>query len=151
MVDAIDPAKPIDQKAVIDASNYADRHLLKEMSDAQLKLVTVADLSSGALSFLDSLNHFMSGTDEYWNKAKGLFRKDVDPKEKSYVSESSSNLKSQAAIFNSKLKSFEELGKKQATGVKSLAVYDELMAELAARQEYSFEKRFQNDSFSKMQ
>lgn len=131
MVDAIDPAGQIDQKAVADASNYADNHLLKEMNDAQLKLAAVADLSSGALSFLDSLNHYMNNTDEYWNKAKGLFKKDVDIKEKSFLSESSSNLKSQAAKFNGKLRSFEELGKKQTANVKSLAVYDEMMTELA--------------------
>ncbi|MBC7964038.1 MAG: hypothetical protein H7Y05_13980, partial [Steroidobacteraceae bacterium] len=121
MVEAIDPAKPIDRKAVADASVYADNHLLKDMNDAQIKLATVADLSSGALSFLESLSHYMSNTDAYWNKAKGLFRKDVDPKEKSYISESSSNLKFQAARFNGKLKSFEELGKKQTASVKALA------------------------------
>jgi hypothetical protein len=132
MVDAIDPARQIDQKAVFEASNYADNHLLKNMNDAQVKLATVADLSSGALSFLDALDHYMSSSDEYWNKAKGLFRKEVDPKEKSFVSESSSSLKSQAAKFNLKLKNFEEIGHKQAMKVKSLAVYDELMAEASA-------------------
>jgi hypothetical protein len=132
MVDAIDPARQIDQKAVIEASNYADNHLLKNMNDAQVKLSTVADLSSGALSFLDALDHYMSTSDEYWNKAKGLFRKEVDLKEKSFVSESSSSLKLQAAKFNGKLKNFEDLGHKQAMKVKSLAVYDELMAEASA-------------------
>jgi len=132
MVDAINPDKPVDQKAVIEASNYADQQLLKSMNDAQQKLATVADLSSGALSFLDALDHYMSNSDEYWNKAKGLFRKDVDPKEKSFVSESSSSLKSQAARFNGKLKTFEELGHKQAMRVKSLTVYDELLVETAA-------------------
>ncbi len=133
MVDAINPDKPIDQKAVIEASNYADQQLLKSMQDAQQKLATVADLSSGALSFLDALDHYMSSSDEYWNKAKGLFRKDVDPKEKSFVSESSSNLKSQAARFNGKLKTFGELGQKQTMRVKSLTVYDELLVETVAR------------------
>lgn len=132
MVDAINPDKPVDPKTVIEASNYADQQLLKSMNDAQLKLATVADLSSGALSFLDALDHYMSSSDEYWNKAKGLFRKDVDPKEKSFVSESSSNLKSQAARFNGKLKTFEELGHKQTMRIKSLTVYDELLVETAA-------------------
>ncbi len=134
MVDAIEPTKPVDPRAVIEASNYADNHMLKNMHDAQLKLAAVADLSSGALSFLDSLDHYMSSSDEYWNKAKGLFRKEVDPKEKSFVSESSSSLKSQAAKFNGKLKNFEELGHKQSMKVKSLAVYDELITEASARQ-----------------
>ncbi|HBA72048.1 MAG: hypothetical protein A2X82_17615 [Geobacteraceae bacterium GWC2_55_20] len=132
MVDTINPDKTVDPKAVIEASNYADQQLLKSMSDAQQKLTAVADLSSGALSFLDALDHYMSSSDEYWNKAKGLFRKDVDPKEKSFVSESSSNLKSQAAKFNGKLKTFEELGHKQTMRIKSLTVYDELLVETAA-------------------
>ena len=99
------------------------------MNDAQLKLATVSDLSSGALSFLESLNHYISGTDEYWNRMKGVFKKDIDPKEKSYISESTSNLKTQAGLFNRKLKAFEELGKKETAGVKALAVYDELSLE----------------------
>jgi hypothetical protein len=92
----------------------------------------VADLSSGALSFLESVNHYASGTDEYWNKVKGLVKKDIDPREKSFLSESASNLKTQADRFNGKLKSFEELTKKEAANVKSLALFDELSAELVA-------------------
>lgn len=133
MVDTIDPAKPIEQKSVSEASAYAETVVLKDMSDAQTKLATVSNLSSGALSFLESLNHYMSGTDEYWNKAKGLFRKDVDPKEKSFISENTYALKNKAAAFNGKLSGFEELAKTQNVRVKSLAVYDELLAELAAR------------------
>ncbi|MBI5483002.1 MAG: hypothetical protein HY888_00890 [Deltaproteobacteria bacterium] len=133
MVDTIDPAGPIDQKSVDDLSAFADQQLIKDMYEAQNRLTAVSDLASGALSFLQSLNNFVSGTDEYWNKMKGAFRKDIDPKEKSYISESTSNLKTRAAIFNSRLKSFEELGKKQTTAVKSLAVYDELNAELAVK------------------
>ncbi len=130
MVEAIDPSKPVDQKSVSEISTFADKSLLKDMSDAQAKLATVADLSSGALSFLESLNHYMSGTDEYWNKAKGLFSKDVDPKEKSYISENTNALKNKAAAFNGKLNNFETLTGKQAARVKSLTVYDELLAEL---------------------
>lgn len=133
MVDAIDPAKPIDHNSVSIASAYADTVLLKDMDDAHRKLATISNLSSGALSFLESLNHYMSGTDEYWNKAKGLFRKDVDPKEKSFISESTNSLKNKAAAFNGKLNSFEELTRTQNVRVKSLAVYDELLSELAAR------------------
>jgi hypothetical protein len=132
MVDAIDLSKTVDQKSVTEASVFADTSLLKDMNDAQMKLATVSDLSSGALSFLESLNHYMSGTDEYWNKAKGLFRKDVDPKEKSFISESTNNLKNKAAAFNGKLNNFEELTRKQTARVKSLAAYDELLSELAA-------------------
>lgn len=133
MVNAIDPSQPIDQKRVTEASVYADSVLLKDMGDAQIKLTTVSNLSSGALSFLETLNHYMSGTDEYWNKAKGLFRKDVDPKEKSFISESTNSLKNKAATYNGKLSSFEECTKTQNVRVKSLAVYDELLSEFAAK------------------
>jgi len=129
MTDAIDPQKTLDEKAVSEAAQFADHKLLKDMNDAQLKLATVSDLSSGALSFLESLNHYVSGTDEYWNRMKGVFKKDIDPKEKSYISESTNNLKTQAGRFNSRLKVFEELGNKETAGVKALAVYDELSFE----------------------
>lgn len=129
MAEAIDPAKPIDDKVLADAAVFADQKLLKDMNDAQLKLAALSDLSAGALSFLESVNHYVSGTDEYWNKMKGVFKKDIDPKEKSFISESTSSLKTQADRFNGRLKTFEELGKKETAGVKSLAVYDELAAE----------------------
>lgn len=135
MVNAIDPSQPIDQKRVTETSVYADSVLLKDMGDAQIKLATVSNLSSGALSFLETLNHYMSGTDEYWNKAKGLFRKDVDPKEKSFISESTNSLKNKAATYNDKLNSFEECTKTQNVRVKSLAVYDDLLSEFAARRD----------------
>ena len=129
MTDAIDPVKIQDEKAMTEAAQFADQKLLKDMSDAQLKLATVSDLSSGALSFLESVNHYVSGTDEYWNKMKGVFKKDIDLKEKSYISESTNALKSQASLFNGKLKLFEELGKKETASIKALAVYDELTLE----------------------
>jgi hypothetical protein len=129
MTESIDPQNASDEKAVSEAAQFADHKLLKDMNDAQLKLATVSDLSSGALSFLESLNHYISGTDEYWNKMKGVFKKDIDPKEKSYISESTNNLKTQAGRFNGRLKVFEELGNKETSGVKALAVYDELSLE----------------------
>jgi hypothetical protein len=132
MTDTIDPDKPLDEKALTEAAGFADQKLLKDMNDAQLKLATVSDLSSGALSFLETLNHYVSGSDEYWNRVKGVFKKDIDPKEKSYISESTGTLKTQAARFNAKLKTFGELGKKETAGVKALAVYDELTVEARA-------------------
>ena len=129
MADAIDPQKAVDEKTVSEAAQFADQKLLKDMNDAQMKLATVSDLSSGALSFLESLNHYVSGTDEYWNKMKGVFKKDIDPREKSYISESTSALKTQASHFNGRLKAFEELGKKETASIKALAVYDELTSE----------------------
>jgi hypothetical protein len=131
MTDAIDPAVKPDEKVIGEVSLFADQKMLKDMMDAQQKLAYVSELSTGALSFLESVNHYVSGTDEYWNKAKGMFKKDIDPKEKSYISESTTNLKIQADRFNGKLKVFEEVGRTQTASVKALAVYDELMAEAA--------------------
>lgn len=132
MTDAIDPARPPNDKAIAETAGFADQRLLKDMNDAQLKLGAIADLSSGALSFLENLNHYVSGTDEYWNKAKGLFKKDIDPRDKSFISESTNSLRTQAERFNSRLKSFEELGRKENAGVKALAVYDELAIDIAS-------------------
>lgn len=129
MVDAIDQTKPAYEKSINEAANFADTKLLKDMNDAQAKLATVSDLSSGALSFLETLNHYVGETDAYWNKVKGLVRKNVDPKEKSFISESTSNLKTQADNFNRKMKRFEELGKKETANINALAVYDELANE----------------------
>jgi hypothetical protein len=130
ITEAIDSTRPLDEKVISDAAAFADQKLFKDMADAQRKLAMVSDLSSGALSFLESLNHYISGTDEYWNKARGIFKKDVDPKERSFISESANSLKSQADRFNTRLRTFDELGKKETAGIKSLAVFDELSAEM---------------------
>jgi len=127
LVDTLDLSKPVDDKVLAEAARFADRQLIKDMQDAQTKLATVSDLSSGALSFLESINHFVCGTDEYWNKAKGIFKKNVDPTEKSFISENIGTLKSQADRFNGKLKMFSELSQKETASIKALAVYDELM------------------------
>lgn len=128
MTDGIDLSKPLNDKTVAEAAIFADQKLLKDMNDTQLKLAALSELSGGALSFLESLNHYVSGTDEYWNKMKGVFKKDIDPKEKSFISENINGLRNQADRFNGRLKSFEELGKKETASVKALAVYDELAA-----------------------
>ena len=129
MADALDRSKPIDQTYLADIATFADTSLIKDMNDTRAKLATVAELSSGALAFLELLNHYMSGTDEYWSKAKGLFKKDVDPKEKSYISESIYILKNKAVAFNGAFQHFQERSDKQVVRVKSLTVYDELLAE----------------------
>lgn len=130
MVNTIDPAKPLDDKKISEAANFANGTFLKDMNDALTKLSMISEYSSGALSFLETLNHYVGETDEYWNKVKGLIRKNVNPKEKSYISESTSNLKTQADIFNKKMKNFEILGKKETNNIKALIVYDELAEEI---------------------
>jgi hypothetical protein len=113
-------------RLVAEASRFADQQLLKDMNDAQARLAHVSDLSSGALSFLSSLNHYAGSTDEYMNRARGMFTRGADPKEKSFLSESTGSLKTQADRFNARLKNFGELGKKETASIKALAVYDEL-------------------------
>lgn len=134
IAESIDVAKPLDEKLLSEAAQFADRQLLKDMNDAQAKLATLSDLSAGALSFLESLNHYVSGTDEYWNKMKGVFKKDIDLKEKSFISENTNSLKIQADRFNGRLRSFEDLGKKETASVKALTVYDELATEISSSQ-----------------
>jgi hypothetical protein len=131
MVDAMENAGTDKDKLATEAMLFADQQLLKDMNEAEARLALVSDLSSGALSFLESINHYVGRTDEYWNKAKGVFKKDIDPKEKSFISESTNNLKNSADNFNSKIRTFKELGKKEAFGIKALAVYDELATEIA--------------------
>ncbi|MDQ5986136.1 MAG: hypothetical protein CSYNP_01855 [Syntrophus sp. SKADARSKE-3] len=130
MVEAINPAMPLSDKALAEAHLFADQKLLKDMSSAQKNLSAVSALSSGALSFLTGLSQFANETNDYWNRAKGLVKKDVDPKEKNYLSESVQSLKSQAEHFNGRFTAFEELAQKETACVKSLVVYDELMAEI---------------------
>ncbi|HEX9079309.1 MAG TPA: hypothetical protein VF795_06960 [Desulfuromonadaceae bacterium] len=129
MADAIDPHRPHDEKAVADAAQFADQRLVRDMGDVQAKLASLSDLSAGALSFLESIDHYAGGTDEYWNKMKGVFKKDIDHREKSLISESTRSLRNQADRFNARLRSFGELAQKETAGVNTLAVYDELAAE----------------------
>lgn len=131
MIESLDQSKPLDQQTLAEVSRFADQNLLKDMHDAQMKLAAVAELSSGTLSFFESVNALASGTDEYLNKARGLFRKDIDPKEKRFLSESTETLRLQAAKFNGKLAAFKELAHKQTASVKSLTIYDELMVDLS--------------------
>jgi hypothetical protein len=129
MTDRLNGSAAEDDRLVSEAARFADRQLLKDMNAAQTRLAAVSDLSSGALSFLGSLNHYASSTDEYMNRARGMFNKGVDPKEKSFITESTGNLKARADRFNARLRYFEELGKKETASVKALAVYDELERE----------------------
>lgn len=135
MTESIDMNKPLDDKLVSETAQFADLHLIKDMNDVHTKLATLSDLSAGALSFLESLNHYVSSTDEYWNKMKGVFKKDIDLKEKSFISENTNSLKIQADRFNGRLRSFEELGNKETASVKALKVYDELSEETASPQQ----------------
>ena len=129
MTDSLNTTSP-DPARLADISSLASRELTRDMTDVQLKLTTVSDLSAGALSFLQSLNHYVSSGDEYWNKVKGLVKK-VDPKEKSFLSENIASLKSQAERFNGRLTSFKEISGRESSRIASLQIYDDLAAELS--------------------
>lgn len=134
-VDALDKTAPAAQaKEVADLTLFADQQLRQDMNDARLKLKTASELSSSTLSFLESLNHYVGSTDEYWNKTKSLLsRKDTDQKEKGYLSQSIQNLRNRAGSFNTRLQNFETSTGKDESLISSLKVYDELMRDLAAR------------------
>lgn len=132
MCDEIARSPELNQQKLSEAASFADTKLLHDMNEVHSRLGTVAELSSGTLSFLETLNHYVSGSDEYWNRVKGVFKKDIDPKEKSFLSENIQSMKNQATRYNTRLKTFDELSAKQNATVKSLSTYDELIELLAS-------------------
>jgi hypothetical protein len=126
--------QPLNAKGVAEIGRFADEQLLRDMTDVQAKLTTTSDLSASALAFLEGMNQYLASTDEYWNKTKQFVtRKDADPKEKSYLTESVQSLKTQAAWFNARLRLFDDSTQRTAPLIKSLVAYEDLIAELDAR------------------
>lgn len=128
-VDAIDQARP-NGAEVMEAGRFADEQLLRDMADLQAKLVSAGDVSASSLSFLESLNHYVGSTDEYWHKTKSFLTRGDDKKEKSFLSESIAGLRTRAAAFNNRLQTFDEKAKKDVPLIKTLAAYNELIREL---------------------
>lgn len=129
-VDAIDQVRP-DVKAVAEAGRFADQDLLRDMSDLRTKLSSAADVSSSTLSFLESLNHYVGSTDEYWKRTKSLLSRGGDEKkEKSFLAESITSLKNKAGSFNGRLRTFDDLTQKNVPLIKTLGAYNELIREL---------------------
>ena len=124
--DALDPNKPNYNQEVSDLVRFADQDLLKGMVDVQERLVTTSQLSTSSLSFLESLNHYVGTTDEYWNKTKALLKSD-DKAEKSFLAESAAALKNKAQVFNTKLQLFDATVKKTSPQIKALVAYDDLV------------------------
>jgi hypothetical protein len=134
-VGALDPRNGGSPAEVAAVSRFADEQLLRDMTDVQTRLAATAEISSSTLSFMESVNHYVGSTDEYWNKTKSfLKRTDSDKKEKSFLSESTQGMKDRAEAFNVRLKLFDETARRDAPLIKSLGVYDELVRELEARQ-----------------
>lgn len=124
--DALDPNRPSYAQEVSELSRFADQDLLKGMLEVQERLVTTGQLTTSALSFLESLNHYVGSTDEYWNKTKALLSSD-DKNEKSFLSESTTALKNKAQAFNGKFILFDQTVKKTQPQIKALVAYDDLI------------------------
>jgi hypothetical protein len=130
-VEALPPAMPANPGEISELARFADNQLLKEMKQ---KLTTTAEISTSALSFLESVNAYVGSTDEYWNRTKSLLsRKEPDKKEKSYLSESILNLRNGAGSFSAKLKAFDETARKDAPLIKSVVAYDDLVREMSVK------------------
>lgn len=133
LVDAIDPAHP-DAAGVSAAVRFADGELLRAMTDVQAKLRTSADISASTLSFLETLDHYVGSSDEYWAKTKAFIsRNDAYKKDKSYLALSIDGLKNRAGAFNGKLRLFEETAQKDLPIIKNLTAYDDLARDVDAR------------------
>jgi len=129
-VDAIDSSHP-NFADVAGAARFADEQLLRDMTDLRAKLATAAEISTSTLSFLESLQHYIGATDEYWEKTKSILRHgEAGKKEKGFLSESIQSLRSRAGGFNGKLERFEETAGKDMPLVKTMGAYNELIREL---------------------
>jgi hypothetical protein len=134
-VDALDKSGVTGKSGEISETvRFADEQLLRDMNDVRSKLAATAEISSSTLSFLESLNHYVGSTDEYWNRTKSFVtRTEADKKEKSFLSQSIQNLKNGAGRFNARLRVFDETAKKDEPLIKSMGAYEELIRELNAK------------------
>ncbi|NTU59461.1 MAG: hypothetical protein HGA98_00200 [Deltaproteobacteria bacterium] len=133
-VEAVHPTQPPGARWLADIGRYADEQVLRDMGDVQGKLTTTSQLSGSILAFLEGMNQYLSSGDEYWNKTKQVVtRKDVDPKEKSFLTENVATLKTQAAWFDGRLRLFDESANRVAPSIKALLAYEELVKEIDAR------------------
>ena len=128
-VDALDPVKGANPQEVSALVRFADQDLLRGMMEVQERLVTTSHLTTSTLSFLESLNHYVGSTDEYWAKTKSLLSSD-EKKDKSFLSESTTTLRNKAQAFNGKFLLFDGTVKKAAPQIKSLVAYDDLIREI---------------------
>lgn len=109
----------------------ADEQLLKEMADVRQRLASTTELAASTQGFLESLQHYLGSSDEYWQKTKAMFgRKDGGKQEKGWLAENLEALRVRTAAFQGRLRQFEEGAARTVPLVKSLAAYDELGREL---------------------
>jgi len=133
LVAAIDPKQP-DSDRVSAAVRFADGELLRAMTDVQTNLRTSADISASTLSFLETLDHYVGSSDEYWAQTKAFItRNDTYKKDKSYLAASIEGLKNRTGAFNGRLRLFEDTARKDLPLIKNLVAYDDLAREVDAR------------------
>lgn len=132
-VDTLEQTAPAERpRKIAELSRLADDRLRRDMTDAHAKLKAASELSASTLSFLESLNHYLGSTDEYWNRTKSLItRNNKEKQEKSHLAQSIQNMRNRAAGFNGRLKEFEASTVKDESLIASLKVYDELIREMA--------------------
>ena len=112
----------------------ADQQLAKDMLDLQNRLATTSDLSASALSFLISMQQYLGGTDEYWQKTKAFVsKKEADKNDKGALAGSIDGLKQRAEEFNKRLKVFDENVNKTLPLIATLVAYDELRQDIEAK------------------
>lgn len=128
--DKLDAAKDVNPQEVSDLVRFADQELLKGMMEVQERLVSTSELSASSLSFLDSLDHYVGSTDQYWAKTKSLLKSGDEKKEKGFITESATALRNRAQAFNGKFKLFNETVKKNTPLIKSMVAYDDLVREI---------------------
>jgi hypothetical protein len=128
--ETLDAAKGMNPQEVSELVRFADQDLLKGMTDVQERLVRTSELTASSLSFLESLNHYVGSTDQYWNKTKSLLKSGDEKKEKGFLAESTESLRNRAQTFNGRFKIFDETVKKDAPLIKSLVAYDDLIREI---------------------
>jgi len=131
--DALDPAKGGSPAEVSELVRFADQDLLKGMLEVQERLTSTSELTASSLSFLETLNHYVGSTDQYWQKTKSLLKSGDDKKEKGFLAESTTSLRNRAQAFNGKFKVFDDTVKRAAPMIKSLVAYDELIRDIDPR------------------
>lgn len=131
-VEALDKTPSPKDAEIAETARFADTRLLKDVNEVRSKLAATSEVSSSTLSFLESLNHYVGCTDEYWNKTKSFItRSEAYKKEKSFLSQSIQGLRDRAGAFNSRFQTFEASARKDEPLIKSLITYDELMRDLS--------------------
>lgn len=110
---------------------FAAGPLQKDTADLQQRLSATAELSTAVLGFLEGVNGYLGSADQYWSKTKAFVTRNEDAaREKGYLAGSIAGLRSRAGQFAGRLQAFSDLSRKNEPQLRTLQVYDRLIAEL---------------------